>query len=183
MKQVELWTDGSGTVDGEPGGWAFILRKQQSDGSWVEKEECGAASATTNNRMELMAVIMGLQALKEPCHVTLYADSEYATNPIAKKWLGKWKNRGWSKIKNVDLMKELDRLNRVHAITVHWVRGHNGTELNERCDKLAGAQRRFAIESPDVWFSEPAGDRTFAQPALLNPDDESHLAGIVRGVA
>lgn len=178
MIQVELWSDGSGTANGEPGGWAYVLRKQQSDGSWIEKEESGPCSATSNNRMELMGIIMGLRALKQPCQVTIFADSQYATNPIKEKWLGKWKNRNWTKVKNVDLMKELDRLNAVHDITINWVRGHNGTELNERCDKLAGAQRRVAIESPDVWFPEPAGERTFVQPALLNPDDDSHLVSI-----
>lgn len=182
MRHVELWTDGSGTVDGTPGGWAFILRTQLTDGSWVEREECGACSATTNNRMELMAIIMGLRALTTSCQVTLYADSEYATNPIARKWLAKWKQRGWTKIKNTDLMKELDRLNGIHHIHVHWVRGHDGVELNERCDKLAGGQRRLAIDSPDVWFSEPAGDRTTTQPSLLNPDDSSHLDQIAASV-
>lgn len=178
MIQIELWSDGSGTVDGEPGGWAYVLRKQQSDGSWVEKEESGTVSASTNNRCELLAIIMGLRALQRPCRVTVFADSEYATNPIKLKWLAKWKSRGWTKIKNADLMQELDRLNGIHDITINWVKGHAGTELNERCDKLAGAARRVAIESPDVWFPEPAGDRTYVQPALLNPDDSSHLDAI-----
>lgn len=180
MRTVELWSDGSGTVVGEPGGWAFILRVQQPDGSWVEKEECGACSATSNNRQELMAVIMGLRALKKTCRVVIHADSEYVLKGISE-YLPKWIARDWSKVKNPDLWKELVPLLKTHDVTTSWVRGHNGTDLNERCDKMAGAQRRVAIESGEVFLPEPAGDRYAVQPALLDPDASSHLDAIAVG--
>lgn len=183
MRTVELWTDGSGTTDGNPGGWAYVLRVQQSDGSWVEKRDQGGCSATTNNRMEVTAILMGLKALTVPCRVELHADSEYATNPIKLKWLGNWKNSGWRKPKkNVDLMKELDRLNGIHDIFVTWVKGHAGVELNEDCDQRAGAERRKILDAPDVWIAEPCGDRTAVQPALLDPDASSHLEEIAAAV-
>lgn len=181
MRTVELWTDGSGTSDGNPGGWAYILRVQQSDGSWVEKKEGGACSATTNNRMELMGVIMGLRALTTTCRVVVHADSEYVLKGI-REYLPKWIARDWHKVKNPDLWKDLVKLLGEHDVSTSWVRGHNGTELNEDCDVRAGAQRRLAIESADVFLPEPAGERTAVQPSLLNPDDSSHLDAIAVSV-
>lgn len=164
MHHVELWTDGSGT-SGAAGGWAYILRIQKVDSSWVEREVAGPASVTTNNRMELMGVIMGLRALNTPCHVTLYSDSEYVVKAIAEKWIGKWKNKNWKKIKNVDLWKEVDRLLGIHDVTARWVRGHSNVWLNERCDVLAGEQRQIALKAEN-FLPEPAGDNTQVQPAL-----------------
>jgi ribonuclease HI len=176
---VELWADGSGGVTGEPGGWAYVLRAERN-GEWVESVDSGGASATTNNRMEIMAVLMGLRALKRPCTVDLYSDSEYVVKAIAKGWIAGWKAKGWPKrIKNPDLWIVLDELLAVHHVRAHWVRGHAGTPLNERCDELAGAMRKAAAASRE-FVPEPAGDASAVQ-LLLDPDSEAHLQAIAGG--
>lgn len=179
MRKVELWTDGSGTVVGEPGGWCFILRTQKSDGSWVERVEVGPATATSNNRMEIMGLIMGLRTLQRPCVVLHYSDSEYVVNAIRKKWIGKWKAKDWHKVKNDDLWREVCKLLNVHDVRSDWVRGHSGVELNERCDKLAGEQRAFALSVPE-FLPEPAGDNMAVQPSMFNSED-AHLDSIAAG--
>ncbi|MEJ7787214.1 MAG: ribonuclease H [Solirubrobacteraceae bacterium] len=143
--EVELWTDGSGTVMGQPGGWACVLR-QKRDGEWVEREISGAAESTTNNRMELTALMEGLRALRRPCNVVVYTDSEYVANPFIKGWLPIWKARNWSKVKNSDLWKEILRRSVTHRLELSWVKGHSGVDLNERCDKLAGQERANLME-------------------------------------
>lgn len=178
MRAVELWCDGSGTVSGMPGGWAYVLRLKKTDGTWVRKEGAGAASATTSQRMEITAMLMGLKALTRPCQVQVFGDSQYVMFAIQHKWLQKWEAREWRKVKNPDLWQEVVKLLKVHDIKTNWVRGHVGTDLNERCDVLAGEQRRLAIDSPDVFFSEPCGDQTAVQPSLLDPNDSSHLDAI-----
>lgn len=138
---VELWADGSGTRIGEPGGWAYILRCRRGD-EWIQREGSGGEGSTTNNRMEISAVLEGLRALRQPCLVDLYSDSEYVVNAFAKGWLTAWANRNWRKVKNDDLWREVVRAAMVHRVTGNWVRGHSGVELNERCDMLAGIERQ-----------------------------------------
>ena len=135
-KPVRIYTDGACKGNPGPGGWGALL---QFDGR--EKELCGGADGTTNNRMELTAVIRALEALKRPCEVELYTDSQYVQKGISE-WIASWKRRGWKTadkkpVKNVDLWQELDRLAAAHRIRWHWVRGHAGHTENERADALA----------------------------------------------
>jgi ribonuclease HI len=139
---VLLYTDGACSGNPGPGGWAFILR-QPATGK--EMERSGAEAQTTNNRMELRAVIEGLTALKRPSLVELYSDSQYVLNGL-KEWVESWKKRGWrtadkKPVKNEDLWRALDDLKRTHELRFHWVRGHSEHPENERCDKLAVAAR------------------------------------------
>jgi ribonuclease HI len=138
MTQVELFTDGACKGNPGPGGWGALLRT-----SGHEKELCGGEPLTTNNRMELTAVIEGLSALKRPCQVALYLDSQYVRLGITQ-WLSGWKAKGWrtaskQPVKNIDLWQRLDTLvsGGGHRIDWHWVRGHAGHEGNERADALA----------------------------------------------
>ena len=140
MKVVQLYTDGACKGNPGPGGYGTILRY-----SGREKEISGGERATTNNRMELMAAIAGLEALTEPCEVTLYSDSKYLVDSVTKKWVYGWKANGWKKSDkqpalNVDLWERLLLMLEKHRVTFVWIRGHNGHEFNERCDKLAVAE-------------------------------------------
>ena len=135
-ERVRIYTDGACKGNPGPGGWGALL---QIDGR--EKELCGGEQATTNNRMELTAVIRALQALKRPCEIDLYTDSQYVQKGISE-WVAAWKRRGWKTtgrkpVKNVDLWLELDTLVAGHHIRWHWVRGHAGHTENERADQLA----------------------------------------------
>ena len=136
MKQVGLFTDGACSGNPGPGGWAAILRFGAH-----ERELNGGEPVTTNNRMELMGAIAGLEALKEPCTVALYTDSEYLKNGVTK-WLAGWKRNGWrtadkKPVKNTELWQALDALTDKHDVTWHWVKGHAGHPENERADELA----------------------------------------------
>jgi ribonuclease HI len=138
---VEIFTDGACRGNPGPGGWAAILRAGSN-----EKELVGAETPTTNNRMELIAAIMALEALKKPSNVRLYTDSTYLKDGITK-WIAGWKRRGWKTadrrpVKNVDLWQRLEAAASPHKIEWHWVRGHDGHIENERADLLA----RAAIE-------------------------------------
>lgn len=137
MKQVEIFTDGACSGNPGKGGWGAVMRY----GS-VEKELCGGAVDTTNNRMELTAVIEALSALKEPCAVTLTTDSKYVVDAIEKGWVYGWQRNGWRKADkkpalNVDLWEKLLPLLQKHKVSFVWVKGHAGHPENERCDKLA----------------------------------------------
>lgn len=139
MKQVEIFTDGACSGNPGPGGYGVILRYGAA-----EKELSGGEAVTTNNRMELMAAITGLRALREPCQVTLYSDSQYVINGITKGWAAKWRANGWmrnrtEKAVNPELWDELLTLCARHEVTMVWVRGHAGHPENERCDHLAVA--------------------------------------------
>jgi ribonuclease HI len=148
VNSVHIYTDGACRGNPGPGGWGVLLK---SGGQ--EKELFGGDAATTNNRMELMAVIQALQALKRPCEVTLHVDSQYVLKGITE-WLPGWKRKGWrtaagQPVKNVDLWQQLEKLVEEggHALDWRWVRGHNGDPGNERADQLANkgvdlAQRR-----------------------------------------
>ncbi|MDD2954975.1 MAG: ribonuclease HI [Oscillospiraceae bacterium] len=136
-KYVEIFTDGACSGNPGPGGWGAVLRY-----NGVEKELCGGESATTNNRMELTAVISALSALKRPCSVRLTTDSQYVVNGIEKGWAKKWRANGWKKSNrepalNADLWQQLLTLCETHQVTFCWVKGHAGHPENERCDQLA----------------------------------------------
>lgn len=138
LPRVLLFTDGACSGNPGPGGWAYILQHPQTH---TEKIESGCAEQTTNNRMELTAVIRGLQALSRPSRVELYADSQYVLNGLSD-WMDGWKKRGWKTagkkpVKNQDLWQELDALRSTHEISFHWVKGHDNHPENERCDTLA----------------------------------------------
>ncbi len=137
MKKVEIYTDGACRNNPGRGGWGAILVY-----GGREKELSGGEAMTTNNRMELSAVIAALSALKENCEVTLTTDSQYVVNAIEKGWLDSWRHNGWRKsdkspVQNVDLWEKLLALLDKHDVTFVWVRGHNGHPYNERCDVLA----------------------------------------------
>ena len=143
MKNVTVYTDGACSGNPGPGGWAAILRYGPA-----EKELCGGERETTNNRMELTGVIRALEALKEPCAVTVYTDSQYISRALNEGWLAKWKAAGFTKkggLKNAELWRTLDGLLQKHTVTFRWVKGHADNEYNNRCDALAVAQRdRYA---------------------------------------
>ena len=135
---VEIFTDGACRGNPGPGGWGAILRFRGT-----ERELSGGEPETTNNRMEMMAAIAGLEALKRPCRVALYTDSQYLRDGITR-WLPAWKARGWKTadrkpVKNIDLWQRLDLARALHEIDWHWVRGHAGHPENERADALARA--------------------------------------------
>ncbi len=135
--RVEIFTDGACSGNPGAGGWGAILRYKD-----VEKELSGGEENTTNNRMELMAVIAALSALKKTCNISLYTDSQYVMKGITE-WMAKWKQNGWhtahkkQEVKNIDLWQRLDELVNRHEIRWVWVKGHNGHAENERCDALA----------------------------------------------
>jgi len=136
MKKISLYSDGSSLGNPGPGGWGTILRYNDN-----EKELSGADPSTTNNQMELLGVIKGLEALKEPCEVDIYSDSTYVVKAI-NEWLDGWQKvnfrQGSAKeVKNIDLWKRYLEAAKKHKITANWVKGHAGHEENERCDKLA----------------------------------------------
>ncbi len=145
IKTVEIFTDGACSGNPGPGGYGVVLRFT-ANGKVYEKELSGGDSATTNNRMELLGVITGLSALKEPCKVTLTTDSKYVVDSITKGWVYGWKKKGWIKSDkkpalNVDLWEMLLPLLEKHDVTFNWVKGHAGHPENERCDRLAVEQR------------------------------------------
>ena len=140
---ITIYTDGAarGNPDG-PGGYGTVLQFIDSKGELHEKELSAGYKKTTNNRMELMAVIVGLEALTKPCNVTLVSDSKYVTDAFNQHWVEGWIKKGWKRgknepVKNVDLWKRLLEAMKPHNVTFKWVKGHNGHPLNERCDFLA----------------------------------------------
>jgi len=144
LKHVDLFTDGACSGNPGPGGWGSILRFGSA-----ETELSGGENPTTNNRMELSAVIEGLAVLKERCQVTIYTDSQYVANGITKGWAASWQKNGWRKADkkpalNIDLWKRLLDLLKEHEVEVIWVKGHAGHPENERCDCLAvAASKQF----------------------------------------
>lgn len=141
--KVTIYTDGSarGNPDG-PGGYGTILQYVDSTGTLHERELSAGYKKTTNNRMELMAVIAGLEALNRPCQVELYSDSKYVIDAFEKNWVDSWLKNGWKNsqkkpVKNIDLWKRLLAAKKQHRVHFNWVKGHAGHPENERCDKLA----------------------------------------------
>ncbi len=143
MQKVTIYTDGAarGNPDG-PGGYGAVLKYVDSRGELHEKELSQGYIRTTNNRMELMAAIAALEALRRPCEVQLWSDSQYLVNAFNQHWIENWVRKGWKRsgkepVKNVDLWQRLLKAAEPHEITWNWVRGHNGDPENERCDALA----------------------------------------------
>lgn len=137
MKKVNIYTDGACRGNPGAGGYGVILEYEGN-----EKEYSGGFASTTNNRMELTAAIVGLEALKQPCEVTLYSDSKYLVDAVLKGWLKSWRSRNWKKsdgkpVLNIDLWDKLIPLLEKHHVTFVWVKGHDGHCYNERCDVLA----------------------------------------------
>ena len=144
MKHIQIFTDGACSGNPGPGGWGAILRYKAH-----EKELSGGEAETTNNRMELMALIAALEQLKEPCEIDLCSDSQYVINDLQKGWAKGWRARGWKKADkspalNSDLWARLLDLSEAHTIHYNWIKGHAGHPENERCDRLAVEQsKRF----------------------------------------
>ncbi len=139
QRYVEVFTDGACSGNPGPGGWGTLLRYGTH-----EKELSGGEESTTNNRMELTAVIKGLEALKEPCRVRVVTDSKYVADGINKGWARSWQKNGWRKAdkksaQNTELWEKLLSLTDIHEVTVEWIKGHAGHPENERCDSLAVA--------------------------------------------
>lgn len=144
LKKIRIYTDGACSGNPGPGGWGTILIYEG-----FKKELSGGEAVTTNNRMELMAVIAGLEALKEPCDVTIYSDSKYVVDSINMGWADKWQKNSWmrnkkEKAKNPELWERLFQAMERHKVNFVWVKGHDENEYNNRCDKMAVEQsRRF----------------------------------------
>ncbi|MBQ7681422.1 MAG: ribonuclease HI [Oscillibacter sp.] len=142
MKSVTVYTDGACSGNPGPGGWAAILIYGEH-----KRELSGGAASTTNNRMEMTAIISALSALKEPCTVELYSDSRYVLDALEKGWAIRWRRNGWKRNKsdaalNPDLWETLLNLTELHDVRCHWVRGHADNPYNNRCDALAVAESR-----------------------------------------
>ncbi len=141
--QVTIYTDGSARGNPEgPGGYGAVLQYVDAKGELHERELSAGYKKTTNNRMELMAVIAGLEALTKPCRVELYSDSKYITDAFNEHWIDAWLSNGWRKadktaVKNKDLWQRLLAAMEPHCVNYHWVKGHDGHPENERCDRLA----------------------------------------------
>jgi ribonuclease HI len=155
MKKVVIHTDGACLGNPGPGGWAAVLRLEDTE---HRREMAGGFAATTNNRMELVAVLEALSALTESCVVNLYTDSQYVRNAVEKGWLVAWQAKNWVKsdkkpVRNVDLWQQLTPLLARHKVRFHWLRGHSGHAENERCDALAGEYAARADLPPDPGFA------------------------------
>lgn len=154
LKDVTIYTDGACIGNPGPGGYGTVLLHGPH-----RKEISAGYKRTTNNRMELMAAIVGLRALKQPCQVTLYTDSQYVYNGIAKGWAKRWRANGWKRNKeekalNADLWDELLNLCDRHHVQMTWVRGHAGNPENERCDQLAAEACRGKGLPPDTGYEK-----------------------------
>ncbi len=150
MKKVEIYTDGACRGNPGPGGWGAILRYKGR-----EKSVSGGENPTTNNRMELTAVIEAVRMLKEPCEITLVSDSKYVCDALEKGWAQSWKNNGWRKADrkpalNSDLWETLLSLLSEHQLTVQWIKGHDGHPENEACDRMATAEADQFERSADA---------------------------------
>jgi len=156
--RVVIYTDGSSRGNPGPGGYGAVLRYTDPVGVLHERELSQGYARTTNNRMELMAAIAALEALKRPCEVEVHSDSQYVVNAFNQHWVDGWQRRGWKNakkepVKNPDLWKRLIAATRSHDVRWVWVRGHAGAELNERCDQLAVA----AATAPAAQLLEDEG--------------------------
>lgn len=139
---VTIYTDGASRGNPGPGGYGTLLHFVDTRGTLHTREISQGYECTTNNRMELLAVIAGLEALKKPCTVEVYSDSQYVVNAFNQHWIEGWLKRGWKNakkdpVKNIDLWKRLLAAKEPHKVTFHWVKGHDGHPENERCDELA----------------------------------------------
>jgi ribonuclease HI len=147
IKSIQIFSDGACSGNPGPGGWGAILRYKNN-----EKEISGGQRNTTNNQMELMAVISALETLKEPCQVEIFTDSQYIANAFNKGWLAAWQKNGWrtsgkKPVKNKELWERLVVQAEKHELQWSWIRGHSGHPENERCDQLAVAAREKVVNS------------------------------------
>ena len=154
MNIIEIHTDGSCLGNPGPGGWAAVLRFGEH-----RKELSGGFARTTNNRMEIIAVLEGLRALSRPCRVTMHTDSQYVAKAIKDRWLKNWQSNGWKTaakkaVKNQDLWMELAKLLQTHQVDFRWLKGHAGNPENERCDELARTAALLGNLLPDPGFIE-----------------------------
>ncbi|MBR2069599.1 MAG: ribonuclease HI [Candidatus Gastranaerophilales bacterium] len=157
LPKVIIYTDGACAKNPGAGGYGAILMFKKQNGEVVEKRLSRGFSMTTNNRMELLAVIEALNSLKKPCEVQLYSDSKYVTEAINQKWLEGWINKNWklnskNPVKNIDLWKKYIEASKIHTIEFIWVKGHNSNKYNELCDKLAVEARSCANLETDTGF-------------------------------
>jgi ribonuclease HI len=161
LKNVNIYTDGACLGNPGPGGYGIILEHEN-----LKKEKSGGFRKTTNNRMEIMAAIVGLASLKKKCHVTLFSDSEYLVRAITEGWARRWKANGWMRNKkdkavNPDLWEKLLKLCDAHEVEFKWVKGHNNHSENERCDQLA-TQAAAKTDLPvDTGYENPPGTQLF----------------------
>lgn len=142
MKTVDIYSDGACSGNPGPGGWGAILRYGK-----YERQMSGGEKQTTNNRMELLAIISALKALNEPCKVFIHSDSKYVIDAVVQGWAKKWKANGWMRNKkdralNVDLWEQLLELLEKHEVEFEWIKGHSGHPENEKCDQLAVQESR-----------------------------------------
>lgn len=153
--KVTLYTDGACSGNPGTGGYGAILVHVDADGNKHEKELSEGYKTTTNNQMELLAVIVGLEALKKPCNVTVYSDSKYVVDAFNNKWIDGWIAKGWrtagkSPVKNIELWQRLLKAKEQHDVEFIWVKGHAGHEYNERCDALAVAASKKENLKPEI---------------------------------
>jgi ribonuclease HI len=158
LRLIDMYTDGASSGNPGPGGYGVILKYKDHI-----KELSGGFRKTTNNRMELKAVIEGLKSLKEKCKVNIYSDSKYIVDAIEQEWIYKWKNLGWrrnkkQKLLNPDLWKELFNLLQKHKIKLFWIKGHSAHPENERCDYLAVKASQQSNLPPDEYFESSPED-------------------------
>ena len=156
---VEIYTDGCCHGNPGKGGYGVILTYEKENGDIFEKEISQGYENTTNNRMELLAAIIGLEALKRPCDVKLYSDSKYLVDAFNQKWINSWVKNNWNRpktgpVKNIDLWKRLLEVKKQHKVEFIWVKGHNDNEKNERCDRLANAAASQSILLKDEGMEE-----------------------------
>lgn len=145
---IHIYTDGAARGNPGPGGYGLILQSGKH-----YKEVNDGFRLTTNNRMELLSVIIGLEMLKtENCDVTVFSDSRYVVDSVEKKWIDGWVKRGWKKVKNPDLWKRFQAIAINHNVKFKWIRGHNGHPMNERCDELAVAASWGKNLQADAWY-------------------------------
>ena len=144
----EIFTDGACSGNPGPGGWGALICNGEN-----ENELTGGAEETTNNRMELLAVIVGLELLKEaPVKVTVFTDSKYVCDAVEKKWVSRWEKEGFKKQKNQDLWKRFLNVSRKHKVQIKWIKGHNQHPQNERCDALAVAASKQQNQKEDLGY-------------------------------
>ena len=152
IKKVKIYTDGSSRGNPGPGGYGVVLMHGD-----YHRELSQGFVRTTNNRMEILAAVTGLEALKYPCEVTVFSDSKYLVNAMSQGWIQAWKKRGWKRkdglLKNADLWRRMDQAVRGHKIHWRWVKGHNGNKINERCDRLATKAADSENRKVDAGFS------------------------------
>lgn len=159
---VHIYTDGASRGNPGPGGYGACLSYTDATGTEHTRELSGGFQKTTNNRMELLAVIKALEVLKQPCQVELYSDSQYVVRAFTEGWIESWQLRGWKNankqpVKNIDLWQRLLRAGQDHSISWHWVKGHAGNELNERADQLATAAADGDALDVDEGFQDDEG--------------------------